>query len=182
MKLIDIAEISETKSVLTEYNTQRTAAAVFSVDKAYRYLLMRTFPGDDPLVIVMCNPSKAGAGRSDPTIRRCVGLAQYGGFGGIVVINLFAAISSDPEVLRELDDPVGQYNSRFQLGAIRLAKKGALCVAWGAFKFIKPQADAFLKLCKQEGVQPQCFGLAKGGAPRHPLYINNHTKLEPYHG
>jgi Protein of unknown function (DUF1643) len=41
---------------------------------------------------------------------RCVRLSRAWGYGGIVVVNLYALRATDPEHLRRHPDPVGDYN------------------------------------------------------------------------
>ena len=62
------------------------------------------------LLFVGLNPSRADAGRDDPTLRRLQGFARA--HHQLVVLNLFARISLAPVVLRRSADPVGEDNDR----------------------------------------------------------------------
>ncbi len=85
--------------------------AVLSADGVYRYRLWRTWDASKPtLAFLMLNPSTADATEDDPTIRRCLGFAKEWGYGSLVVVNLFALRSPNPDALRENDDPVGPEN------------------------------------------------------------------------
>ena len=74
--------------------------AVVSDDGLYRYILTRTWDRSLPaLVFCMLNPSTADATVDDPTIRKCIGFAQRLGYGGIIVVNLFAYRATKPREL-----------------------------------------------------------------------------------
>lgn len=179
-----IEHASLLKGLEVEFNKGKTSFAVFSPHRVHRYLLHRKFDtGKGTLVFVMLNPSDAGANAADPTWRRCISFAKSNGFRCATAVNLYAAVATDPEELREHDSPHGPRNDDFLKGAAHFARKhGNLCVAWGAHKLAKLPGSMFLGDCVDWGVQPYCLGLAKGGAPRHPLYLNNDATLEPYHG
>ncbi len=60
------------------------------------------------MVWVMLNPSVAGAGRDDATIRRCVWYARRGGCTAMTAVNLFGLVSTSPMALLADPDPVGE--------------------------------------------------------------------------
>ena len=66
------------------------SGATISPCGIYRYRLWRRWGEGRSCVFVMLNPSTADALVDDNTIRSCVRLAQELGFGGIIVVNLFA--------------------------------------------------------------------------------------------
>ena len=84
--------------------------AVFSPCQRFRYTLMREWSDGPKLMFEMCNPSKATAEISDPTVTRCIGHAKRLGFGGLWVGNIFALRSTDPDLLYEVEDPIGPEN------------------------------------------------------------------------
>lgn len=85
--------------------------AIISDDGEYRYRLSRTWNVDRPTaVFVMLNPSTADATNDDPTIRRCIGFANTWGYGSLVVGNLFALRTKEPEDLYDHPEPVGPAN------------------------------------------------------------------------
>src|SRR5712664_2208515 len=86
-------------------------SAGFSCCGLYRYWLRRHWDAElPPVCFVMLNPSTADAERDDPTIRRCCGFSRRWGYGGIVVVNLYAFRTSDPCCLRNAVHPVGPEN------------------------------------------------------------------------
>jgi len=78
------------------------ADARFSPCSTWRYSLTRKWNALPLLGFIGLNPSTADETEDDPTIRRCIGFARDWGFGGIVMLNLFAYRSTDPRQLREL--------------------------------------------------------------------------------
>src|SRR5262245_38555366 len=86
-------------------------SAVFSPCRKYRYSLTRIWDAERPNVMfVGLNPSTADDQVDDPTVRRCIGFARKWRFGGMIIVNLFAYRSTDPNRLQEILDPVGPEN------------------------------------------------------------------------
>lgn len=143
----------------------------------YRYDLGRRWGSGGDLCFVMLNPSTADAVKDDPTIRRCIGFATRGDFGGIVVVNLYAWRTPDPDELHRVVDPVGPQN----VEAVRTAIRNCdlVVAAWGASLLPKRPTPIFevLDTCAKPVT---CLGYTKSGAPRHPLYVHGDTKLEPW--
>ena len=120
---------------------------------------------------VMLNPSTADADTDDPTIRRCVGFAQTWGFGAIVVVNLFALRSTDPQRLRTHPDPIGPENDRF----IWQATESSLLsvAAWGNHGSLRGDEVAAMI------PRLQVLKMTGGGQPAHPLYLRRDLKPVP---
>lgn len=157
------------------------AAAVFSPDRRYRYLLRRTWqPEVEALLFVMLNPSVADALADDHTIRRCTYYARREGYGGLSVANLFAYRATDPAELLTVADPAGPDNWRI-LTTLALRDPGRLVVAaWGAYDrrlgIFGEQATA---LFTERGHTLHRLGEATtGGHPRHPARLANDVPLE----
>lgn len=166
--------VLERTGVLLVDGGQDTGTAVFSADRAYRYVLTRAWATGPPAVFVMLNPSKAGAVDNDPTVRRCVRYAQRWGAAGLVVLNLFAAVSTDPAALLTHPDPVGPGNDE----TIRayLARPLAACVvAWGASKAVDLDGGArvrhVVEMIGHAGHEPACLAVTGAGHPGHPLRL-----------
>jgi len=106
------------------------AAATFSSDRKYRYTLRRSIsmsPGT--LCFVMLNPSTADETQDDPTIRRCIGFATKWGFGQLLIVNIFALRSTDPEHLYGHVDPIGPENDDVLYRAF--VESDQVVAAWG---------------------------------------------------
>jgi len=156
------------------------AGAAFSADRAYRYVLTRTWDATAPAVTwIMLNPSTADAMKDDPTIRRCKAFARREGFGGMSVVNLFGLRATDPRTLREHPDPVGPANDWF----LRLHAQAAprAVAAWGAHGALRGRvAEVAGMLAVSPGVRLECLGVTKDGHPRHPLYVRSDAPLIPW--
>ncbi|HAV5345637.1 TPA: DUF1643 domain-containing protein [Acinetobacter baumannii] len=145
--------------------------AVLSDCKQYRYVLTR---GEclKPLVFIMLNPSTADHMDDDPTIRRCMGFAEDNGFDGIVVLNLYAFRSTDPENLWNCPDPVGDLNDS-HIGSIR---SDVVVCAWGK-NAKKDRVRKVIEALTAIGIEPKCLGLNKDNSPKHPLYLAKDSKI-----
>lgn len=155
------------------------ASAVLSADGAYRYELRRRWDPGPEAVWVMLNPSTADAEVDDPTIRRVIGFSRGWGFGGVLVVNLFALRSTNPDaLLSPLRDPVGPENDRTLLRAFLTAH--TVVGAWGAHPAAPPRAryvaDHIAALAGRRRIN--CLAVTKDGAPRHPLYMPASASLE----
>lgn len=145
---------------------------------------------DDPtLLFVMMNPSVGDATDDDPTLVRCRNFAIREGFCAFEVVNLFAWIETNASLLKRAKDPIGPDNDAHIVAAARRAKK--TLVAWGTPAGInlgpRSKVPAFrgrdehvLRLLRETGVSPSCFGTTDGGAPCHPLMLANETAIVPF--
>ena len=105
-------------------------AANFSSCRKYRYSLSRIWDNQKKFVLFIgLNPSTADEEVGDPTIRRCSGYAQKWGYGGLIMVNLFAYRTTLPSNLKKVKYPVGKDNDKF---IMILSKKADITVAaWG---------------------------------------------------
>lgn len=155
--------------------------AVLSPCGTWRYELPREWGNGNRLVVVMLNPSTADAEKDDPTIRRVIGFAKSHGFGNLLVLNIFALRSTDPDGLRVAQDPVGPDNDAHIHEALSRPGTPALA-AWGSmgdqWDPARQRAAAVLNLAPLASWF--CLGTTKNGHPRHPLYIAGSTRFAPY--
>ncbi|MFN8484194.1 MAG: DUF1643 domain-containing protein [Anaerolineae bacterium] len=145
--------------------------AVFDASGLYRYRLWRVWGAGRTVAFVMLNPSAADAERDDPTIRRCMGLAQAWGYGRLEVVNLFAYRSPSPKALRRVSDPVGSDNDRHLRGVV--ADAPLVVVAWGNHGALLGRDRAALETLT--AARLYCLGVTLRGQPRHPLYVRGDT-------
>jgi hypothetical protein len=157
------------------------ASAVFSPDRAYRYLLRRTWqPNTELMLFLMLNPSTADALHDDHTIRRCSFYARRQGYGGMSVANLFGLRATDPRKLLTADDPVGPDNWRV-LTTLALRDPGRMIIAaWGDYdRRLGVHADLVTELFVERGHTLHRLGApTTSGHPRHPARQPNNTPLE----
>lgn len=155
------------------------------IEAGFRYELERRWGRQPPLLWIMLNPSTADARNDDPTLRRVISFSKSFGFGGAVVVNLFAARSSNPAELLHLEDPVGPRNdesiSRHVLKARRaelFLNRRVVC-AWGVVeRRLRWRLAEVTPLLG--GAVLVCLGTARSGDPRHPLYVRGDRPLVPF--
>jgi len=150
-------------------------SAIISKCEKYRYELRRIWQSKTGLVCwVMLNPSTADANVDDPTIRRCMGYASRWGYGGIIVVNLFALRATKPKELRESADPIGTGNSIYIKRAsseaqLTIAAWGIQGRYWGCDKIVMRMLTA-----------PHYLALTRNRSPCHPLYLRNELQPIPF--
>jgi hypothetical protein len=150
----------------------KTAGLSSESPPLYRYWLRRTWDGILPVMVwIMLNPSTADDQIDDPTIQACMDFARRNGYGGILVINLFAFRSPHPKVMKEAEDPIGPNNDNFILDVVSTTAREGGCViaAWGTGGSHLDRDLAVVALLEAHGVEVMCFGKTKDGHPKHPL-------------
>ena len=148
---------------------KQSKGAEFSACRKYRYVLWRIWHADLPKILFIgLNPSTADEDQNDPTIRRVISFAQNWGYGGIYMMNLFAYISSKPEVLKTCFDPLKD-NDKFLEKYFK--QSGDVLFAWGAFKEARQRAV----LISTKFPKALCFYKNKDGSPVHPLFVAGKT-------
>lgn len=158
--------------------------ATLSRDGIYRYALGRSWDPTGPTaVFVMLNPSTADENEDDPTIRRCRSFAKREGCGTLVVVNLYAYRSTDPVILRLVQDPVGPDNDAELAAQISHPDAALIVAAWGTRPPGGPsnrQRRHVEEVALLAGRELVCLGHTADGSPRHPLYVRGDTPLERF--
>lgn len=140
--------------------------AVFSDDRAYRYLLTRDWGEGPRATFVLLNPSTADEFVNDPTISKCIRFAKRWGLGGLNFVNVYALRSTDPKGLWRVDDPVGPENDWYLSEAA--ADGEQLIAAWGTH----PKRERVEEVLALPGFERLlCLKTTKDGHPHHPLYL-----------
>ncbi|HEY1197231.1 MAG TPA: DUF1643 domain-containing protein [Thermoplasmata archaeon] len=153
----------------------KTAGAVFDIDRLYRYSLWRVWNEKLPKVLfVMLNPSTADEKVLDPTVTRCVGYAKRWGYGGLLVGNLFALRATNPKRLYSARDPVGPTNDAALLGM--LPDVELVVAAWGNYGGYLNRGPYVAKML----VRVEALGVTKNGHPAHPLYLRGEKAPAPF--
>lgn len=154
--------------------------AELSGDEIYRFRLWRIWDGFKPFMVwVMLNPSTANALEDDATIRRCIGFAKLWGYGGIVVVNLFALRSTDPTKLLSAPDPVGRPRGANVIYEVIDQKPGLIVAAWGGNVPVGHDihVNAVKNALRSNGAK--CLGHTLAGEPKHPVRLAYETRLVP---
>lgn len=167
--------------------------ALLSACGQYRYWLSRVWDDSLPRVAwLMLNPSTATADTDDPTIRKVMSFSRKWGFGGIVVVNLFAWRATDPRELSRVEhpvsepeiepkcgeDPFGRWHN-INDGWIRQKTDGLrLIAAWGTKGALRNRDVEVMQLLGDRLVE--CLGVTADGHPFHPLYLPGNLVPEPF--
>ena len=147
-------------------------SAVFSNCRKYRYSLTRSWNSADGYVLFIgLNPSIADEKIDDPTLTRCINFAKDWGYGGLIMVNLFAYMSTYPIDLKKVKLPIGNNNNKHIL---KNHQKSQLTVAaWGNDgHFLKRDKEVLKIICN-----PMCLNINKSGQPAHPLYQKKDQEL-----
>ena len=149
--------------------------ANFSSCRKYRYSLSRIWDKQKKFVLFIgLNPSTADEGMDDPTIRRCSGYAQHWGYGGFMIVNLFAYRTTFPSNLKKVKCPVGSENDKY---IIKLSKKADITVAaWGDNGNLYNRDKQVLSLVPNL----VCLKINKSRQPAHPLYLKKDLKVTKF--
>ena len=134
----------------------------------YRYTLTRVWDPTLPMItFVLLNPRTADATQLDLMLRRCVGFAKREGYGGMLILNLYAFRTKDPKVMMAATDPVGPDNDR-----VLADVTGTVVAGWGT------NADP-ARVNRALALLPRlhALGVTKHGHPRHPLYVRADAPL-----
>lgn len=154
---------------MSEREHEGCSGADISECGQYRYRLWRWWDSAQSMCLwIMLNPSTADADTDDPTIRKCCGYARRWGYGGIMVVNLFAYRATDPRELRRVADPVGPDNDVFIRTEAEAA--GAAVCAWGTKG--GDRASDVVNMLEGVGVELWAVRFTHAGHPGHPLYVS----------
>jgi hypothetical protein len=147
-------------------------SAKLSACRNYRYALWRSWDDSKPRVMFIgLNPSTADEAQDDPTLRRCMNYAQDWGFGSVCISNLFAFRATEPNDMKNAENPIGSENDKWLMKLV--GQSSLIVAAWGndgSFLDRSAQVRKFLP-------ELHCLKLNKSGEPAHPLYQK--AKLNP---
>ena len=147
-------------------------SAVFSPCRKYRYSLTRSWNSAEGYVLFIgLNPSIADEIIDDPTLIRCINFAKDWGYGGLIMVNLFAYMSTHPKDLKKAKLPIGKNNNKHIL---KNHQKSQLTIAaWGNDGHFLKRDKEVLEIINN----PMCLNINKSGQPAHPLYQKKDQEL-----
>lgn len=159
--------------------------AKFSDCGRFRHTLSWRWADGLVLPWILFNPSIAGSVndsgevQADPTLRKGRGFSERAGFGGLIFVNAYDFISTDPKGLKAAGYPVSDDCDEHILAACSMGDGRIVC-AWGALGRGLARPAAVLALVRSKGYRPLALGFTADGLPRHPLMLGYSTKLEPF--
>lgn len=156
-----------------------------SDNQEYRFLLGKK--GKKMLICCGVNPSKARPDELDPTMKRVEFLAKNNGYDGYVMINLYPLRETNLENLPKIrNQEISDINRKIIKDLFEsFAGEIHIWAAWGT----AVEKRAYLKECLKELISLaemydckwyKMGDLTKDGYPRHPLYLSNDCKIEPF--
>ncbi len=151
----------------------KQSGAIFSPCRKYRYTLWRFWDCGKPYAVFLClNPSTADEINNDPTIRRCIDFSKQWGYGGVVILNIFAYRATDPEVMKEAVDPIGPDNDKWLKEITQHPDAGITVAAWGNHGDFADRGKQVLSMLGDM----YCLKVNSNGQPAHPLYLKKSLK------
>jgi hypothetical protein len=175
---------------------KKTAHAVLSEDRKYRYVLYRSLDGEAwdqeedldsghpraTICWVMLNPSTADEAANDPTIEKVMKFSRRWGYHRLVVVNLFAIRETDSKKLASLasgTNIIGPENDDYIPRAVVSAHK--IVCAWGKQGSLFERGSYVARqLLALNHVPIECFKKNLDGSPVHPLYQPDAAELVEY--
>lgn len=158
-------------------NIFENRSATYSPCMQYRYTLQIIWDESLPLcAFVGLNPSTATEFQDDPTIRRCKKFARDWGCGGLLMLNLFAWRSTDPDAMKRTSDPVGPENTLGHIYQHLQQVTGPRIAAWGKHGHHMGRH----KLAMAAQCRFSYLRLNGDGTPAHPLYMPGNLRPIPW--
>lgn len=146
----------------------------------YRYILERIWEEAlPPLAMIGLNPSIADALIDDRTVGRACGFAKREGAGGLLLGNLYAFRSTDPDALWTVADPIGPENDGWLAQIVARSFPHPIVCAWGVNAKDARWSDVAARMASS-GARLVCLGKTQDGSPRHPLYVRADQPLEAF--
>jgi len=141
----------------------------------YRYWLTRKWDNDKPLLgFIGINPSTADEEDFDQTLSNCKSVAYKFGFGGVILVNLFAVRNKKPSIVDQQSDPVGPKNNEYLQ---RFADEVDCAVAaWGEAEADYP--ERVRQVQRTVGRDLWAVYLTENGYPKH-LARYKKKKVDP---
>ncbi len=147
------------------------SGATFSEDRKYRQLLWRIWDNALPLLCVcLLNPSVAAEDESDSTVTRQIERAHRLGCGGLLVVNAYDFVSTDPKYMKSQDMPSSPENdAAIVKAATRAVDSGGMVICgWGG-NCTQARHNELVRLL--QGIPLHALKVNADGSPQHPLYL-----------
>lgn len=151
------------------------SSAIFSPCRTYRYQLWRRWGPGKACAFIGLNPSTADETKDDPTIRRCIKFAQTWGYGSLCMVNLFAYRATDPEVMKQQEDPIGPDNDSYM--AMARGDCDLMVAAWGKHGDHMGRGG---QVFSNFATNLFALKLNSDSSPAHPLYLKGTLVPIPY--
>jgi hypothetical protein len=137
--------------------------------------------GKNPLICIGINPSTAKPNDLDPTLTRVKNIAQYNGYDGWVMLNVYPLRETNPDKLDEaqIDRIVSRNINEIKVLLKKYPSSDIWC-AWGTVVEKRKYLKSCLKNILQDLLSNRnllCVCHTKKGHPKHPLYCKKESQL-----
>lgn len=129
----------------------------------------------NPLFCIGINPSIATDEKTDKTICKVQAIIKFNGYDGLIMLNLFPLISSDPSKLPiKINEDYHRQNLKHIEEVFSLYKQKNILACWGdnisSRKYLWKALQDIYKLSNKANWL-HLGSLTKQRNPRHPLYL-----------
>lgn len=158
----------------------------FSADRRFRWALEYGWGTAPALIVIGQNPSKASRDRTDPTVIRCARRAHRMGLGGLLMLNLFPFVATDPADLWAAGEQPEEELRNLATIEAALDLRGAATVIFAPGGDPHPRHAAMAAkveaIARGCGVTLHCLGTTAAGLPRHPSRLGYDAPVAPWTG
>lgn len=128
---------------------------------------------------MMLNPSTADETVDDIAIKRCISFSNNWGFGGLMVGNLFALRSAEPDLVVRHHALVGPENDEHL--RVMAAECEVVVAAWGG-SIVGKGVFHLRERAVEEMLRGRlmCLGLTHQGRPKHPSRMKSGAELHAF--
>lgn len=158
------------------------SGARFSACGKYRRLLWRVWDDQKPLLMMLLlNPSTAGAVKGDPTVTRQIERAKRLGCGGLLVANAYDLVSTDPKALKTHPQPLTADNDvEIREAAVRVHATGGKVIAGWGKHCTEARESMLIRMFEELNIPLWCIAINDDMSPGHPLYVPYDATLRPW--
>lgn len=148
-----------------------------------RYSLIKE--GEKMLIVVGFNPSTADDKKIDPTMRFVLGIAEFNGYSGLAMVNLYPLRSTNPDELPfSVDEEIATENLSHINSILEKYPYADILLAYGNLvnkrSYTKEIASNLIDLFKSKSRNIYCLAKLKSGNPKHPLRTPYSTSLQKF--
>lgn len=146
----------------------------FSPCGGYRYVMGHEWGPGPKLVSVALNPSVGNKEKNDPTNERLERRAVRMGLDGVIFLNLFPIVATDPKDMKAADNPFGD-RERADSVIVEYCRENFILCGWGTHGSHRGRDAEIKTLLRGQGFTLHVLALTKAGQPKHPLYVSYET-------
>ena len=144
----------------------------FSPDRRYRYVMGRIWDASIPkLVSCALNPSIGDMDRNDPTNERLQRRAYRLSLGGVIFVNIFPYVATDPADLKKTANPFGD-RARADDTILNFARGNFVICGWGVNGSHLGRGAEVDSMLRRNKIRLYVLGFNADGSPKHPLFTS----------